>query len=262
MKFLGTLIIVEGIAGCGKTTLVEMLKNKFNQAGLETEVIVASGNNDTARQVRQVLMQVNQDIKNGLFKESSDRTHAAKMLCIDLLLANIWNAMIGFAIPAITQGKVVLMDRYIYSTLGHQAEDHTLREYITRCWEAKVYRLGTRLSELLISPDCLINMDVSAQVSLDRFNKRDSNIQDKAIRKLDSIGSSDLADKIAFIERYQHGYKVYPPVKQIDLNMNDFATTDYTELDKMIESVISTIQKRKEHAQNRESNLTQQRQLT
>ena len=81
-------------------------------------------------------------------------------------------------------------------------------------------------------------------------------------RLLDSIGSSNLADKVAFIERYQHSYKIYPAAKQIDLDMNDFATTDYTELDKMIESVITFIQKRKEYAQNRESKLTHQRQLT
>ncbi|MGI5921707.1 MAG: dTMP kinase [Syntrophomonadaceae bacterium] len=120
MSSRGIFISLEGIDGSGKTTLSLALLNYIKNQGLEVVNIREPGGTAISEQIRDLLL----DVRNeGILP----RTEA-------LLYAAARSQVVEEVIrPALAQGKIVLADRFLDSTVAYQGFGRGLDvEFLTR----------------------------------------------------------------------------------------------------------------------------------
>jgi len=119
----GMLFIIEGPDGVGKTTAAKKLVNYLNNDGYGVQYIRDPGTDHIAEKIRNIILYSTMDVNTELLLFSS---------CKNLMIHNN-------IIPALNQGKVVILDRFITSMMIYQyvvgGSDATLTksliEYIT-----------------------------------------------------------------------------------------------------------------------------------
>lgn len=98
---------LEGIDGCGKSTQISMLIEKLTQKGYECLRIREPGGTKISEKIREIL----------LSPESSDLSDFSELLLYNAARAQLIHEIIK---PALEQGKIVLADRFAWSTLAYQ----------------------------------------------------------------------------------------------------------------------------------------------
>lgn len=142
-------ITFEGIDGSGKTTQSELLANYFKQIHGENNVVLTRepGGTDFAEKIRGLLLKDNIDpISELLLLISMRHEHMKKLI-----------------LPALKEGKTVICDRFIDSTIAYQG-----------------YGLGVDLSLIrdlhklveIKYPDITFILDIDVQVGLSRANDK------------------------------------------------------------------------------------------
>lgn len=102
----GIFISLEGIDGCGKTTLKEQLENKMGQK-YEVLIVREPGGTEISEKIRGMLL----DIRNeGMLARTEAFLYAAAR---SQLVEEVVR-------PALESGKVVIADRYMDSTIAYQ----------------------------------------------------------------------------------------------------------------------------------------------
>lgn len=154
---MSAFITFEGPEGSGKTTVIQQVAER-----LETEYDVVltrePGGVKTGEQIREVLLEGD---------DMDERTEAL------LFAASRREHLVGKVIPSLDEGKLVLCDRYIDSSLAYQG-----------------YARGIGIEEVKsinefaingLYPDRTIYLDVSVEVGRDRIlkNKRNQNRLDQ-----------------------------------------------------------------------------------
>jgi dTMP kinase len=100
------LISFEGIDGSGKTTQIELLKNKIASTGFNVEVFREPGGTLVSEQIRAILLDTKSDI------------HPVTEL---LLFSSARSQLISSRVkPILTDGGVVILDRFYDSTVAYQ----------------------------------------------------------------------------------------------------------------------------------------------
>ncbi|MFT4327884.1 MAG: dTMP kinase [Wolbachia pipientis] len=138
-------ITFEGIDGSGKTTQSELLANYFKQIHGENNVVLTRepGGTDFAEKIRGLLLKDNIDPISELL----------------LLISMRYEHMKKLILPALLEGKMVICDRFIDSTIAYQG-----------------YGLGVDLSLIrdlhklveIKYPDITFILDIDVQVGLSR----------------------------------------------------------------------------------------------
>jgi dTMP kinase len=106
MAARGKFISLEGIDGCGKTTLREQLHDYF-EGKYEILILREPGGNEVSEKIRDMLL----DIRNvGIRPRTEAFLYAASR-------SQLVEEMIR---PALLAGKVVIADRYMDSTIAYQ----------------------------------------------------------------------------------------------------------------------------------------------
>ncbi|MDR1139570.1 MAG: dTMP kinase [Rickettsiales bacterium] len=178
-------ITFEGIDGSGKTTQSELLANHFKQIRGENRVILTRepGGTDFAEKVRRVLLKDNIDpISELLLLTSMRYEHMEKLI-----------------LPALEEGKIVICDRFIDSTIAYQG-----------------YGLGVDLGLIgdlhklvkIRRPDITFILDIDVQVGLSRaknknkYEEMDINFYNKVRKGFQEIAlkESDRCNVITEIE--------------------------------------------------------------
>lgn len=144
---MSAFITFEGPEGSGKTTVIQQVAER-----LETEYDVVltrePGGVKTGEQIREVLLEGD---------DMDERTEAL------LFAASRREHLVGKVIPSLDEGKIVLCDRYIDSSLAYQG-----------------YARGIGIEEVKsinefaingLYPDRTIYLDVSVEVGRDRIQK-------------------------------------------------------------------------------------------
>ncbi len=108
MAHKGTLIVIEGIDGTGKTTQASLLEDWLKEKVGDENVlkIFEPTDSETGKKIRQAMMNKTERLS---FSEELN-------LFID---DRKWNVKENI-IPALEQGKIVVMDRYYFSTAAYQ----------------------------------------------------------------------------------------------------------------------------------------------
>ncbi|WP_436855952.1 dTMP kinase [Staphylococcus caeli] len=168
---MSAFITFEGPEGSGKTTVIQQVAKKLED---QFNIVLTRepGGVKTGEQIREVLLEGD---------NMDDRTEAL------LFAASRREHLVGKVIPSLKQGKVVLCDRYIDSSLAYQG-----------------YARGIGIEEVKsinafaingLYPDITIYLDVSVAVGRERIlkNQRNQNRLDQ--------------ENKAFHEKVVEGYK-------------------------------------------------------
>ena len=138
------LIAVEGIDGSGKTTVVRFLIEELRKRGYDVVAFKEPTDSEYGRRIRQIL------------KERKVSPEEELKLFIKDREFDVQNNIL----PALKSGKIVIMDRYYYSTIAYQGALGLDVEMIRK------------LNEQFPKPDLVIILDVSPETALKRIKAK------------------------------------------------------------------------------------------
>jgi len=150
---VGIFIVIEGIDGAGKSTQAKLLAQWFEKRGYE--VILTKEPTDTAfgKLIRRLVLTGG---KEGII-DGARISHEAEALLFAADRAEHVHKLIK---PSLESGKVVISDRYFYSSLAYQwARGLDLQ------WLIDLNRFAVR-------PDLVILLDLPVKESMRRINGR------------------------------------------------------------------------------------------
>ena len=138
----GKLVSIEGIDGCGKSTHARLLARWLRSKGYKVIVTDEPTNGPIGRIIKRILRgELKVPVAAEALLFAADRLHHAEKLII----------------PAMRAGKIVITERYTYSSLTYQAA-----RGLQMPWIAK-------LNERAPKPDLAILIDVPAYVAVQRI---------------------------------------------------------------------------------------------
>ena len=170
----GFMISLEGGEGAGKTSLLEKLTVYLENKNIEFISTREPGGVQISEKIRDIVL----DKEN---TEMDARTEAL------LFAAARRQHLVQKVIPALEAGKLVIMDRYVDSSLIYQG-------YVRGMGIDEIYQLNQFAIEDLL-PDVTLYFDLSPEVGLARINK-DAN---REINRLD-------LEKGSFHDKVREGY--------------------------------------------------------
>ena len=145
----GLFITFEGNDGCGKTTISELVYQELLQKGCPCILTREPGGIDIAEQIRHIILDpanVAMDARTeALLYAASRRQHLVERV-----------------IPALDQGKIVLCDRFIDSSLAYQGMGRQIGM-------EEIEQMNQFATEGLM-PDATIFLEVSESVSRQRWH--------------------------------------------------------------------------------------------
>ena len=170
----GIFISLEGGEGAGKSTLIPFLHRYLEEQGREVIVTREPGGIEIAEQIRKVIL----DPKN---TRMDARTEAL------LYAAARRQHFVERVIPALQQGKVVLCDRFIDSSLAYQG-------YARGLGIDAVYSINRFAVEEGL-PDVTLYFDIQPELGLSRIEAD----QQREVNRLD-------LEKLDFHHKVREGY--------------------------------------------------------
>lgn len=142
----GILIVFDGIDGAGKTTQVNLLRDILERSGLEVVVSKEPTNGKWGKIIRDSAITGRMPIEMELEYFIRDRQEHLETLVN----------------PALSEGKIVILDRYYYSTICYQGARGQDKEM-----------LRDKVTSVALTPDISFILDVSPEISQSRIVTRD-----------------------------------------------------------------------------------------
>ena len=170
----GIIISFEGPDGAGKTTVLEQVLPVLQEKGYDIVTTREPGGVEIAERIRDVILDVN---------------HVAMDSKTELLLymAARRQHYVEKVLPALESGKVVLIDRFIDSSIAYQGAGRNLDKGII-----------TRLNDFATDgrkPDLTLYFDVESEIGLARIAKN----AEREVNRLD-------LEKLDMHKRVREGY--------------------------------------------------------
>lgn len=172
----GKFIVFEGGEGSGKTTILEMIYDYLITKGIECIKTREPGGIKISEDIREIILDkdnTNMDSKTeALLYAAARRQHLVEKV-----------------IKALNEGKVVLCDRFIFSSLAYQgyARDLGIEE---------IYNINKfAIDEYM--PDLNILFDIDPKIGLARINKNSN----REVNRLD-------LEKLDFHYKVREGYNI------------------------------------------------------
>ena len=159
MKYSGMLITFEGGDGSGKSTHAELFKNYLSGRGLEFFATREPGGTDYSEAVRAL----SKDVR------FSNKSLISELLLFESARADIVEKRV---IPALEEGKVVIMDRFYDSTTAYQA--------FGRGMDRKVVESLNMLAAHNLVPDITFYMRISPNDAFARKGGADNDVMETA----------------------------------------------------------------------------------
>ncbi len=142
----GILVVVEGPEGAGKSTLVQGVAQRVRQSGADPVLVREPGGTPVAEAARKVFL--DPELDTGPVAE------------LFLVLAARADLVANILRPALEAGRIVISDRYDYSTMAYQVIGRGLDRHLVA--QANTLATGG------LRPDLTIVLDVPAGVGRER----------------------------------------------------------------------------------------------
>lgn len=155
----GLFITFEGPDGCGKTTQMKLLAEYFEKKGKEVVLTREPGGKGLGEKVREILLNYDSEV--------SDRCESF------LFLADRAQNIDIIVNPAVKEGKIVLCDRHIDSTVAYQGYGRGLN--IDRI------NMLNNLATNGKKPDLTLVFDVDVETSMKRVGKEKDRMESAGI---------------------------------------------------------------------------------
>ncbi|NTV60913.1 MAG: dTMP kinase [Chlorobiaceae bacterium] len=140
------LITFEGIDGAGKSTQIKKLTGYLSGRGIESLSLREPGGTETAEKIRRLLL------------DSSDEiTPLGELLLFSASRAELVQRII---IPALAEGKTVILDRFFDSTTAYQGYGRGL--------DLEMLRSVIAISTCGLQPDITFFLDLDPETALKR----------------------------------------------------------------------------------------------
>ena len=147
----GKLISIEGIDGCGKSTHTKLLARWLRARGYKVVVTDEPTNGPIGRIIKRILRgELKVPVAAEALLFAADRLHHLNKLIL----------------PAMRAGKIVITERYTYSSLAYQSARGLNLQWIAN------------INEKALRPDMAVLIDVPAEIALRRI---------KGARELDTF---------------------------------------------------------------------------
>ncbi|MFC2948805.1 dTMP kinase [Virgibacillus sediminis] len=146
----GYFITFEGGEGAGKSTILQAIYEKLRKEGYEVLATREPGGIEIAEQIRKVIL----DPEN---RQMEERTEAL------LYAAARRQHLVEKVLPALKEGKVVLCDRFIDSSLAYQGHARGLG--MDEVFSINQFAIGECM------PDLTLFFDISPEKGLDRIRR-------------------------------------------------------------------------------------------
>lgn len=172
----GFFVTFEGGEGCGKTTLIQSLQKELVKKGVEPLVTREPGGSLIAEEIRSVIL----DKANTMMDA---RTEAL------LYAASRRQHLVEVVIPALKEGKLVLSDRYIDSSLAYQG-------YARGIGINEIYSINSFAVDSTM-PDLTFFLDLKPEEGLKRI----------ALHRQNEVNRLDL-EKLSFHQKVYEGYQI------------------------------------------------------
>ena len=147
----GKFITLEGSEGAGKTTAIEEIRNWAKSSKIELVVTREPGGTPTAEKIRELLLD----------KNNKDILPDTELLLMFAARAQHLNELI---LPAITQGKWVICDRFTDATYAYQGGGRNID--MQRITQLENWVQGE------LRPDLTLLLDLPVEVGLSRAGNR------------------------------------------------------------------------------------------
>jgi dTMP kinase len=154
-------VALDGPDGCGKSTQCDMLRRRLGQKGLAVTVLRDPGSSAIGEKIREILL----DVANEAM------TAATEVLLYMAARTQLWHERIE---PALEQGRIVVLDRWLSSTCAYQGHaggfgaekvEAIARQCLPRVW-----------------PDLTIVLDLDADAALARLKRPADRMERKHLR--------------------------------------------------------------------------------
>lgn len=165
----GLFITFEGGDGCGKTTQLNLVKEFLTEKGYEVVTTREPGSLELGKKIREILLHYDGVV--------ADRCE------IFLFLADRAQHIETFIKPAIEEGKIVLCDRHIDSTIAYQG--------YARGQDIQLLKDLNKIAVNNVNPDLTLLFDVATEVAQERVGSEKD--------RMESIG-------IEFHKKVRNGY--------------------------------------------------------
>lgn len=175
MSKRGKYIVVEGADAVGKSTQINLLKEKFEQEDIEVVFTYEPGGTELGIALRQAL-----------FEPRYDTGALAQLHLFTANRIDIWEKIIE---PNLSDGKIVVSDRSWYSSLAYQGYGGKLPPELVETVTI------TSLPEQYVTPNLALVLQLTAEERKHRNSKR--NI---------ATDTFELKDE-EYFERVRHGYE-------------------------------------------------------
>lgn len=166
----GTFIVIEGGDGAGKTMQVELLRLALVRRGMEVVTVRFPGETVIGKEIRATLL-------------ANRPEHEKPHPLADLLLyaADRINTEAKVILPALNDGKVVIADRYSYSTQAYQGAGSGIDSGWTDSL-CETLTLGAEHSLVVfldVEPELGLRRAHAAKGGLDRFESEDLQFRER-----------------------------------------------------------------------------------
>jgi len=163
----GKFIVFEGIDGSGKSTQTKLLKKYLEEQGfLVTLTKEPTNNSSVSQKIRRIL---NKEVIAG-----------AKELQ-ELFIQDRKEHLEKVVIPSLKEGKIVISDRYYFSTIVYGESGRVSKEWLIE------------KNKDFLAPDTTIIIDLDPKICIERITANRSSI--------------DLFEKIGKLEKVRDNYK-------------------------------------------------------
>lgn len=184
----GILISIEGIDGCGKTTLAKNLKQYFEEKKLNILLTQEPGGTKLGQKLRQILHEeknMTSDLPEYLLFAADRAQHFEQII-----------------IPNLKQNKIIISDRMADSSLAYQGYGRGLN--------IEMIKKVNNWAMQNVEPNIVIYVKIDTQTAFDRINKRNEKL------------TSFEQEKKDFWQKVLNGYK------EIFKNKKNIITVDGT----------------------------------